>query len=191
MEGNNLNPIKITQVKNPIFREKHEPQIEVKETVFSEEEDNTRNIDGEKGEKTFSLINKDTEEVIGSIYYDYPKEGVAGSLLRVRFAGLEDKYRGQNFGIQLYEKLLELAKHKNLEGIGSDAAVSSPAVVVWKKLRDKGYTVAINPVMQEKWERFLDTYNEGKMFKEQFSVGNKDSVFQILFKDQEKSNDIK
>lgn len=29
MEGNNLNPIKITQVKNPIFREKHEPQIEV------------------------------------------------------------------------------------------------------------------------------------------------------------------
>jgi predicted GNAT family acetyltransferase len=188
MEGHN--PIKITQVKDPIFREKHEPKIEVKETAFSDEQENTKNTDGEKGEKFLTLINKDNQETIGNLFYDYPKEGNNNEILKVRFAGIEDKYKGQAFAIKMYEKLLEEAKAKNLDGIGSDAAVSSPAAVVWKKLMDKGYKVDVNPAIEEKWNRFLDTYNEGKMFKEMFSVSNKESAFQILFKEQGNRADL-
>lgn len=186
MEGYNSNPIKITQVKDPVFREKHEPQIEVKETAFSQEEYNTKNTDGEKGDKFFTIINKDNQEVIGRLFYDYPKEDTENRILKIRFSGVEDKYKGQAFAMKMYEKLLEEAKTKNLDGIGSDAAVSSPAAVVWKKLIDKGYRINVNPAIAEKWQRFLDTYNEGKMFKEMFSVDRNESVFQILFKEQEK-----
>jgi predicted GNAT family acetyltransferase len=184
MEGNNSNPIIITKVKDPIFREKHEPQIEVKETSFSEEQHNTKNTDGEKGEKFFTLINKDNQETIGHLFYDYPKENDKDGILKIRFAGVEDKYKGQAFAIKMYEKLLEEAKAKNLDGIGSDAGVSSPAAVVWKKLMDKGYKIKANPTIAEKWQQFQDTYNEGKMFKGMFSVNNKESAFQILFKEQ-------
>ena len=184
MEGHN--PIKITLVKDPIFREKHEPKVEVKETVFSEEQENTNNKDGEKGEKFFSLINKDNQEIIGNLFYDYPKEDNKNRILKIRFAGIEDKYRGQAFAIKMYEKLIEDAAAKNLDGIGSDSAVSSPAVVVWKKLIDKGYKVDINPSIEEKWKSFLDIFNEGKMFKDMFGVNNKESAFKILFNDQEK-----
>ena len=93
MEGHN--PIKITQVKDPVFREKHEPKIEVKETAFSDEQENTKNTDGEKGEKFLTLINKDNQETIGNLFYDYPKEGNNNEILKVRFAGIEDKYKGQ------------------------------------------------------------------------------------------------
>ncbi len=184
MEGNN--PIKIIQTKNPIFREKVEPQIEVNETVFSDEQVNTKNDDGERGEKFFTLENKDNQETIGHLFYDYPKAGNESGVIKIRFSGIEDKYKGQAFAIKMYEKLLEQAKAKNLDGIGSDAGVSSPAAVVWKKLMDKGYKINVNPAITEKWQEFLSIYNEGKMFKGMFSVNNKESAFQILFKDQEK-----
>ncbi len=129
-------------------------------------------------------MNNDNKEVIGSIYYDYPKKESLNSILRVRFIALEEKYRGQSFGIKMYEKLLEEAKNKNLDGIGSDAAVQRGAISVWKKLMDKGYKLTINPSIEEKWKRFVDTYNEGKIFKEMLSVANKDSVFKILLKEQ-------
>jgi hypothetical protein len=51
---------------------------------------------------------------------------------------------------------------------------------------DKGYKVHVNPAIEEKWNQFLNTYNEGKMFKEMFSVSNKENAFQILFKEQKK-----
>ena len=104
MEGNN--PIKITLVKDPIFREKHEPKIEVKEIVFSDEQDNIENKDGEKGEKFFTFINKDNQEIVGNLFYDYPKEGNKNKIFKVRFVGIEDKYKGQAFAIKNWTRTI-------------------------------------------------------------------------------------
>lgn len=182
MEGNN--PLNIIQTKNLTFREKVEPQIEVNETIFSDEQVNTKNGDGERGEKFFILKNKDNNEDIGNIFFDYPAEGEIEPVFRVRYSGLEQKYRGQSFGVQLYEKLIEEAKNKHLDGIASDAAVQAGGIVAWKKLQDKGYKITVNPQVEEKWKQFLVTYGEGKLYKEMLAVGNEDSVFKILFKEQ-------
>ena len=186
MEGNNSNPIKISLVKDPIFREKHEPKINVGEMFFSEEQENIDNPKGESGERYFHLINKDTKEKTGGIYFDYPKEGDTDAVLRIRFSKVYSEYRGQDLGLKMYEKLLEDARQKKFDGIGSDAAVSSPAAAIWKKLMDKGYKINVNPSVEGKWREFVNTYNEGKMFKEMFSVNTKESAFKILFKEQEK-----
>jgi GNAT superfamily N-acetyltransferase len=178
MEGNT--PIKFELKKDPIFREKKEPQIEVLETGFSDEQDNENNTNGEGGEKTFSLINKDNNEVIGSMYYDYPKD-VSINIAKVRLAGLEEKYRGQSFGPKLYEHLIEIAKNKGLDGIGSDSVVQGGGIVVWKKLMDIGHQVIVNPSIKEQWNHFNEMYGEGKLFKEKINVEKEDSVFKILF----------
>lgn len=178
MEGNT--PIKFELKKDPIFREKQEPQIEVHEMSFSGEQDNGSNTNGESGEKTFSLINKDNNEVIGSICYDYPKDE-SNNILKVRFAGLEEKYRGQSFGPKLYEHLIEIAKDKGLNGIGSDSVVQAGGIVVWKKLIDNGHTVIVNPDIEERWNQFNTEYDEGKLFKEMLSVDKNENVFKIMF----------
>lgn len=179
MEGNNQ--IKFELKKDPIFREKLEPQIEVGEISFSQEIDNSNNSDGEKGEKTFSLFNKQNEDRIGSIYYDYPKEQSVTNTLKVRSVGLEEKYRGQNLGIKLYEHLMDLSKEKGLEGIRSDSTVQGGGLVVWKKLTDAGYKLEINPLVEEVYKEFVDTYDDNRMFKKILSVPKDESVFTMKF----------
>jgi hypothetical protein len=179
-------PIKIFQTKAPIFRKEIKPETltDVGETAFSEESNNENNLNGEGGWKTFSLIDKANGEVIGSIKYDYPNEQLSDRVLKVRFSGVGEKYLGQNLAMALYEKLLDKARSNNLDGVGSDSVVQGGAMVLWKKLADKGYKLTIDPSQQEKWKNFLDTYNEGKIFKEMFSVNKNSSVFKILFKEQ-------
>lgn len=179
MEGNN--PIKFELKKDPIFREKLEPQIEARELFFSQEIDNLNNNDGEKGEKTFSLFNKQNEDKIGSIYYDYPKEKPITNTLKVRSVGLEEKYRGQNLGIKLYEHLMDLSKEKGLEGVCSDSTVQGGGLVVWKKLADKGYNLEVNPLVEEVWKEFVDTYDDNRMFKKMLTVPKEESVFTMKF----------
>ena len=175
MEGQK--PIKIELKKDSVFREKREVTETVKETEFSEEQDNEKNYDGEKGNKVFSLMNKESQEVIGSIYYD---ENDKDSIIKFRTVGLEEKYKGQNLGNLLYEHLIEIARNKNLNGIGSDSSVNGGGIVVWKKLLEKGYNVQVHPAVQKKWNEFLKTYNEGKFFQENLRVNKNESVFKLL-----------
>ncbi len=170
--------------KDPIFREKPTPEIAIGETSFSEEMDNLDNPSGLGADKRVSMINKENNDLIGSIYYDYPKETSEERILRVRLSALENKYIGQGTGILLYEKLLALAKEKNLEGIGSDAVLSGGALAVWKKLQDNGYLLTVKPTVEGDWRDFVRTYNEGKVYKQHIAVGRDDSVIKILFNNQ-------
>lgn len=185
MEG--FEPIKITKKEAPVpvFREKINPSAEVGETSFSDEQDNTNNYTGELGEKVFTLINNDDQDTIARIQYDYPKDS-AENLIKVRFAGTHEKYQGQSVSLKLYEHLLEIAKTKGLEGIASDSAVQAGAMSVWKKLIDKGYNVEVNPLVEEKWKSFLETYNEGKYFRDMFNVPSSESVFKIYLNQEHK-----
>jgi GNAT superfamily N-acetyltransferase len=184
MENNN--PLNITSRKDPVFREKQEPVIKVNETYFTEGDNSPRtNLTGEMGWKYFSIYDKDTKEFMGNINYDYPKEN-SEPVIRIRGSVIEEKYRGQNLAIQLYEKLIEKAKSENFDGIASDASVQAGALAVWKKLMDKGYNITVDPAVVEEWKTFLETYNEGKMFKKNIRVDPKESVFKILFRNQEK-----
>lgn len=176
-------PIKFV-IRDPIFREKRVPQVEVKETTFSEESNNLFNRNGEMGWKQFSMLNKEDNDLIGKIYYDYPNKESQDQILRIRIVGLEEKYKGQNLAIKLYKELIERAKAQKLEGIGSDASVAGGALTVWKKLMDEGYNLRVDPSMEEKWKLFLKIYNEGKIFKEKLESDTKASVFKILFKEQ-------
>lgn len=178
-------PFKFELKKDPVFRE-HKDKIELPQTSFSEEVENANNYDGEGGQKAIFLLDKETQGDMGriaAIKFDYPQHCSEHQLLKIRGVGIDNqKYIGQGIGILLYKKLLELAKEKGLEGISSDSVVQGGALAVWKKLKDAGYDINVHPDAFAKWQEFLKTYDEGKMFKESISVEKTDSVFKILSK---------
>lgn len=171
--------IKFGHSKSPIFREKAESKIEIPPLSFSEEKDNDEGL----GEKRIDLLNKNTKEEIGSIYFDYPKKDTE-KLLKVRGVGMVSKYKGHNLSIKLFERLLSLAKKKNLEGIKSDDRVQGGAMIIVKKLQDKGYDARLHSDVQDKYDEFLQKYKEGKYFQGLLSVPVGDSVFEVHLKEK-------
>jgi len=172
-------PFKFELKKDPIFREEKQ-KIELPPVSFSSESVNESNFDGEGGAVKFSLLNEETKEIVGVIKYDYPKRATENQLLKIRGVGIDSqKYAGQGFGIQLYEKLLELAHDRDLDGISSDSIVQGGALAVWKKLVEAGHAVDIHPDALEKWKAFIQTYDDGKYFKESISVQKNDAVFKM------------
>lgn len=165
--------IRIDKQYNPVFREKREDSEKI-ETILSEEENNNN----EYGEKKLLLRNKENQELIGNISFDYIIKD-DNKMIKVRFTGIEDAYKRKDLAVELYKELIRLAEQKKLNGICSDQIVQGGALACWKKLQEQGYTLEVNPILVTKYEEFCKTYNEGKYFKESLSAPSGESVFRI------------
>lgn len=141
---------------------------------MSDEEDN----DNEYGEKKIRLLNKDTQEFIGSISFDYISKN-DGKFIKVRFAGVGDAYSRKDLSLNLYKQLINLAQQKKLNGICSDIVVQGGALASWKKLQEQGFNVSVYPELLDKYNEFCKTYEEGKYFKDQLATNNEESVFTL------------
>jgi len=172
-------------MKNETFKSKIESKIltKVDKISFSEEKSRIKDVDVEGGWKTFSIIDEGTGDTIGTMDFSYPKEADSEKFLKIDHVNVEKKYSGQNFGIVLCEKLIEIAKNNNFDGIDSGDIVEAGGIAVWKKLIDKGYKVNVNPLIKKKWMQFLDIYNKGQIFKEKLEVERESSVFKIYLKE--------
>jgi len=102
------NMIKIMPTFNPVFRpEKEEPE-KIVETYFSSEEKN--NTVG-NGDFMIKLLNKDNQEKIGTMTYDYD-ENPERPMIKIRTVGVDLKYQRQDFSKKMYQFLIDLAKSK-------------------------------------------------------------------------------
>lgn len=110
--------IRIDQKYNPIFREKREDSEQKIKTIVSSEENNNN----EYGEKKIKLLNKENQELVGNISFDYILKG-ENQMIKVRFTGVEDKYKRKDLAVELYKELIRLAEQKKLNGICSDQVV--------------------------------------------------------------------
>ncbi len=159
---------------DPIFRaEKKESEQKI-ETVLSDEEDNNNEL----GEKKIKLLNKENQDLIGSISFDYISKNES-EFIKVRFAGIEDSYSRKDLSLDLYKQLINLAQQKKLNGICSDEVVQGGAIASWKKLQEQGFNVSVYPGLLNKYNEFCKTYNEGKYFKDQLATNNGESVFTL------------
>lgn len=162
---------------DPVFRaEKKESERRI-ETVSSDEEDNNNEL----GEKKIRLINKENQDFIGSISFDYISKN-GDKFIKVRFAGIEDTYSRKDLSLDLYKKLVSLAQQKNLNGVCSDEVVQGGALASWKKLQEQGFNVSVYPELLNKYNEFCKAYDEGKYFKDQLATNNGESVFTINLK---------
>ncbi|MFA5131158.1 MAG: hypothetical protein WC467_01910 [Patescibacteria group bacterium] len=166
--------INIEKQFNPVFRGKQEDSEQKIETILSNEEDN----DNEFGEKKIRLLNKENQDFIGSISFDYISKN-DNKFIKVRFAGIGDNYNRKDLSLDLYKHLIDIAKRKELNGICSDEVVQGGALASWKKLQEQGYDLSVFPELFDKYKEFCKTYDEGKYFKDQFATGNGESVFTI------------
>jgi len=163
---------------DPVFREKKKSNENI-ETYFSEEAEN----DNEFGARIIKLFNKENNELIGNISFDYDID----KMIKVRFVGVDDKYKRNDLSLELYKHLIELSKNKNLDGIKSDQVVQGGALASWKKLKESGFDLSVYPELQNKFDEFCKTYDEGKYYKESLSAPNSESVFTINLVDKNPS----
>jgi len=108
-------------------------------------------------------------------------------MIKVRFVGVDDKYKRGDISIKLYQYLIDMAAGKDLNGIKSDQVVQGGALASWKKLKESGYDLSVYPELQNKFDEFCKTYDEGKYFKESLSAPNGKSVFTINLNDKNSS----
>lgn len=83
---------------------------------------------------------------------------------KVKSVRIDDEVIGNDLGIELYEGLISLARQKNFNGIRSDWAVKIPAVAIWKKLQDRGYSLSVNPKAQKEYNEFCEQYEKDKKY---------------------------
>ena len=166
----------IKKTKDPIYREKKEQNNETPNFLFSEEEDNNNGF----GQKIIKLFDEN-KNLVGNISFDYPDNNPS-KMLQIKFVGVAPAFQRQDISLNLYKHLIELAKNKDLNGIKSDNVVQGGALASWKKLEDEGYDLIINPAVQKKYKEFVNAYDEGKFFKESLSVAKNESVFEFVFK---------
>ncbi|MFA4942614.1 MAG: hypothetical protein WC564_03200 [Patescibacteria group bacterium] len=172
--------IKILPTFNPIFRgERKEPEKQV-ETYFSNEE---RNNSAGNGSYKIELLNKNDQKSIGTITYDYDLNEKI-KMIKIRTVGVSPEYQRQEFSMQLYHRLLDLVKEKGLAGIRSDEIVQGGALASWKKLKEEGYNVLVHQNLQDKFDEFCKTYNDGRVFKEYLKAPSGQSVFNINLADK-------
>lgn len=169
------NMIKIMPTFNPVFRPEKEKSEKIVETYFSAEEKN--NTAG-NGDFMIKLLNKDNQEEIGTMTYDYD-ENSERPMIKIRTVGVDIKYQRQDFSKKMYQFLIDLAKTKKLNGVKSDQVVQGGALASWKKIKDDGYDVLVHPELENKFEEFCKFYNENKFFKDSLSAPSGESVFTI------------
>lgn len=169
------NMIKIMPTFNPVFRPEKEKPEKIVETYFSvEEKSNTAG----NGDFMIKLLNKDNQEEIGTMTYDYD-ENSERSMIKIRTVGIDIKYQRQDFSKKMYQFLIDLAKSKKLNGVKSDQVVQGGALASWKKIKDDGYDVLVHPELENKFQEFCKFYNENKFFKDSLSAPSGESVFTI------------
>jgi len=166
--------INIEKQNNPVFRGKREDSEPEIETILSDEENN----DNEFGEKKIKLLNKENQDFVGSISFDYISKN-DNKFIKIRFAGIKDIYNRKDLSLVLYKHLIDLARQKELNGICSDQVVQGGALASWKKLQEQGYNLSVYPQLLDKYQEFCRAYDEGKYFKDQLATGNGESVFTI------------
>ncbi|MDP2922361.1 MAG: hypothetical protein Q8O30_01390 [Candidatus Omnitrophota bacterium] len=167
--------IKILPTFDPIFRSERKESEKQVETYFSNEE---KNDTAGNGSYKIELLNKDNQEGVGTITYDYDLIGET-PMIKIRTVGVSLEYQRQDFSMQLYHRLLDLVKEKSLAGIRSDEIVQGGALASWKKLQEQGFNVSIYPELLNKYKEFCKAYDEGKYFKDQLATNNGESVFTI------------
>jgi len=151
------------------------PSTELKvETILSDEENN----DNKFGEKKVRLLNKESQDFVGSISFDYVLKN-DNKFIKIRFAGVKETYNRKDLSLVLYKHLIDLARQKELHGICSDEVVQGGALASWKKLQEQGYDLSVYPQLLDKYQEFCRTYDEGKYFKDQLATNNGESVFTI------------
>lgn len=105
--------IKIRPTFNPVFRPEKEKPEKIVETYFSvEEKSNTAG----NGDFMIKLLNKDNQEEIGTMTYDYD-ENSERSMIKIRTVGIDIKYQRQDFSKKMYQFLIDLAKTKDLKAL--------------------------------------------------------------------------
>jgi hypothetical protein len=117
--------IKIGPTFNPIFRPERENSEKIIETYFSVEEKN--NTAG-NGDFMIKLLNKDNQEEIGTMTYDY-NESSEKPMIKIRTVSVDLKYQRQDFSKKVYQFLIDLAKTKKLKGVCSDQFVQNVILV--------------------------------------------------------------
>ena len=78
--------INIEKQYSPVLRGEREDTGQKMETVLSEEENN----DNEFGEKKIRLLNKENQDYIGSISFDYISKN-DNKFIKVRFVGIKEE----------------------------------------------------------------------------------------------------
>jgi hypothetical protein len=81
--------IKIMPTFNPVFRPEKEKSEKIVETYFSAEE---RNNTAGNGDFMIKLLNKDNQEEIGTMTYDYD-ENSERPMIKIRTVGIDIKYQ--------------------------------------------------------------------------------------------------
>lgn len=87
------------------------------------------------------VYNKDGDTVGGISADVHPEDGV----IQISISKLDDEFRGQGYGMQMYDKLLEAAREKGYH-LASDRTVSAAASKVYEALERRGYEVVKNPM---------------------------------------------
>ena len=167
--------IKILPTFDPVFRTEKVKSENIVETYFSSEE---KNETAGNGDFMIQLLNKDNQESIGTITYDYDLDSQS-PMINIRTVGVTPKYQRQDFSKKMYQCLIDLAKIKKLQGIRSDQIVQGGALASWKKLKDDGYNIAVHPDLENKFDEFCRAYDEGRVFKENLKSPAGESVFTI------------
>ena len=173
--------LNITPKPEKILRDKHE-KIENLSFGFSGELENNH-VNQDKAQKMLEIFDSINNTPLGNIYFNETENA-----FEIKEVVVDEKFHGQNVGINLYKELIRTAKEKGLEKIDSDNIVQGGAIAMWRKLKDEGNLVRINPKIKEKFEEFKKVYDEGKYFKEKLDVPVGEHVFELLLNDKEIKN---
>ncbi|MCA9356096.1 MAG: GNAT family N-acetyltransferase [Candidatus Paceibacterota bacterium] len=165
--------LNITPKPEKVIREKIQKTEDLSLKFSSEMDNDNKNISG--ANKKIEVSDDKDNSFIGNVYF-YESD----NSLEIKLVSIEPQYRGQNIGISLYKELIRIAKDKGKEKVCSDSTVQAGALSAWKKLKDEGFSVKINPSIEEKFNEFQKTYNEGKYFKEFIKVPEGEHAFEVV-----------
>ncbi len=170
---NEIPKLNITQREQPEFRPKSSKQELLNLRIQIVNDTVNNNL---PSFKEVHLMHGD-EQIGGLDFEQYPED----KFIKINKATLDNKYKGNDLGMKLYETLISFAKENNFEKIKSDNIVQGGAIAVWIKLSDK-YKVLVNPSIQEKYTEFVKIYKDNKFFKDYLSVSPGESVFELDLK---------
>jgi hypothetical protein len=171
-----------------MYREQNKNKVSM-DFAFSAEEENKIG----PGQRRITVLDENGAD-IGFVIFDYTVEPGGEKFIKMRNILLEE-YNGNDLGVKLYQKVIDLAREKKLDGLQSDCAIRATALATWKKLFDLGYDIKVNPDAKEEWEKFLKAYNNGLKYKSEgygnsISLPDDGSIFELrLPKSEENPND--
>lgn len=167
--------INITPRPEKVIRDEKKHKKENLSLIFSGELENEQAAEGNEISKRIEVYDKERGVKIGSLKYN-----VVGDSIKINEVIRDLQFSGNEIGLNLYKELIRIAKNQNLRSIRSDCVIQGGALAVWKNLRDEGYVITINPLVTERYERFLEAYNDGRYFKELLEVPPGESVFELF-----------